>query len=93
LKISFVQKGHRVAIRGHGNARRVKSGEAVAIRMNGFFGDGIDGVSKSYSSFVPSRHISKMFYFTITYMDDIDRIDRVGPHSKFAPAHLLRGAQ
>jgi hypothetical protein len=38
--------------------------------MNGFFGDGIDGVDKSYSSFVPSRNIMKMYYIIDTYLQD-----------------------
>jgi hypothetical protein len=55
IEISFVHWAHRVAIRGHGNTFRAKPGEAVANSDEWLFGDGIDGVSKSYSSFVPSH--------------------------------------
>jgi hypothetical protein len=32
---------------------------AVAIRMNGYSADGIGGVRRRYSSFVPSRFVAK----------------------------------
>jgi hypothetical protein len=43
--------------------------------MSGFFDDGIDGVGKSHSSFVPSRMISNMYSFTISYNEDRRRAD------------------
>src|ERR1700722_10136395 len=88
IEISFVQsKAHRVAIRGHGNAFRAKPGEAVANSDERLFGDGIDGVGKSYSSFVPSPRSEKICYFINAYVNTRGRISRRGPHSKFAPAH------
>jgi hypothetical protein len=44
----------------------VKPGEAVANSDEWLFGDGINGVSKSYSSFVPSRFGGIIFYITVT---------------------------
>src|SRR5579863_2069639 len=68
IEISFVQsRAHRVANRGHGNTFRAKPGEAVANSDEWLFGDGIDGVDKSYSSFMPSHHIEKICYFINTY--------------------------
>jgi hypothetical protein len=84
---------HRVAIRGHGNTFRAKPGEAVANSDEWLFGDGIDGVGKSYSSFVPSHRSEKIRCFINTYEKRLGRMNRRGPHSKFAPAHLLCGAQ
>jgi hypothetical protein len=64
IEISFVQsRAHRIAIRGHSNAFRAKPGEAVANSDERLFGDGIDGVGKSYSSFVPSQRSDKIRYF------------------------------
>jgi hypothetical protein len=67
LKFPLFGRAHRIAIRGHGNAFRVKPGEAVANSDEWLFGDGINGVGSSYSSFVPSRFSEKMCYFITTY--------------------------
>jgi hypothetical protein len=61
--------------------------------MNGFSATASMASTKDYSSFVPSRFDQKIFDFVITYMEDSDRSDRLGPHSKFATAHLLCDAQ
>jgi hypothetical protein len=67
LKFPLFGRAHRIAIRGHSNAFRVKPGEAVANSDEWFFGDGIDGVGNSYSSFMPSHHNEKMCYFINAY--------------------------
>jgi hypothetical protein len=45
----------------------VKPGEAVANSDEWLFGDGIDGVGNSYSSFVPSHHSEKICYCIKAY--------------------------
>jgi hypothetical protein len=61
--------------------------------MNGFLATASMASEQSYSSFVPSCRVTKMYYFSIIYMKDGGRIDWLDPHSKFAPAHLLCDAQ
>jgi hypothetical protein len=61
--------------------------------MNGFSATASMASAVSYSSFVPSRIGWKIDYFTDAYVGDLDRLKRRGPHSKFAPAHLLCDAQ
>jgi hypothetical protein len=54
--------------------------------MSGFFGDGIDGVGRSYSSFVPSHRSAKICYFINTYKNALAgstgsaRIQNLHPH-------------
>jgi hypothetical protein len=61
--------------------------------MNGFSATASMASAISYSSFVPSRRDQKIYYFTNTYIGEPDRFNPFGPHSKFAPAHLLCDAQ
>jgi hypothetical protein len=86
LKISFVQKGHRVAIRGHGNAGRAKPGQAVAIRMNGFLATASMASAKAIQALCQAAIFEK--YITLQYLirimatglDNPIRIQNLHPH-------------
>ncbi|MGC1662003.1 MAG: hypothetical protein WA773_01455, partial [Bradyrhizobium sp.] len=58
----------RVAVRGHGSARRVKSGGAAALQMNGFSATASMASTRGYSSLVPDPlRCKKMLFYNHLY--------------------------